>query len=228
MQDYKDRVTQAKPKRSKSTRKRRPSSARRKKSNKSVPVWRWGLVLVVIAAFVYFLYSLSATEEANTEGMTTKNLPPSKAEQITSPLKTQIKKSDPVKKSTKAVKKVAKPKATSNAPIYDFYTVLPDVEFVIPDHEVKTRKREERIGKVKKGVKYTVQAGAFRGFKDADSLKAKLLLMGFSPKIEKAQIGSAIWYRVKMGPYKKLASVDAIQARLKANKMDALVVEVKN
>lgn len=180
-----------------------------------VSAWRWGMVFGVIALFAYFLYSLPATTKQE-----------SPVSRITKPLSPPIKKTS-VKKAPVKVKpaKVAKPKDDIQ---YDFYTILPEAEFVIPDYEVKTRKREERVGKAKKGVKYSVQAGAFRKYKEADSLKAKLLMMGFSPNIEKAVVGSATWYRVKMGPYNRLVSVDAIQSRLKANKMDALVIEVKN
>ena len=218
--DYKHRANKAgqAPKRqSAKVNKRKPAVRSRAKSRENqgkIPVWRWGLVLGIIGLFAYFLYSLSLTTEQDQRGVVTK------------PIARQTTKLD-LKKTTK---KVA-PKKTSSKKSqeiqYDFYTILPKTEFLLPDHEVKTRKREERIGKAKAGVKYSVQAGAFRNYKDADSLKAKLLMMGFSPKIEKAVIGSVTWYRVKMGPYNQLASVDAIQSRLKSNKMDALVIEVK-
>ena len=178
-----------------------------------VPLWRWGLVLGLVGLFAYFLYSLSSST------------PTDQPTRLTKPLARQIIKPTPKKAST-SVKSVKKSSAKHDIQ-FDFYTVLPKIEVVILDHEVKTRKREERVGKAKAGVKYSVQAGSFRHYKDADSLKAKLIMMGFSPKIEKAVIGSATWYRVKMGPYNQLASVDAIQSRLKSNKMDALVIEVK-
>jgi cell division protein FtsN len=170
-------------------------------------------VLGLVGLFAYFLTSLSSST------------PSDEPTRLTRPLARQVVKAAP-KKASKPVKSVKKTPAKYDIQ-YDFYTILPEAEFVIPDHEVKTRKREERVGKAKSGVQYSVQAGAFRKYKDADSLKAKLLMMGFSPKIEKAVIGSATWYRVKMGPYNQLASVDAIQSRLKSNKMDALVIEVK-
>ncbi|MBT5967243.1 MAG: SPOR domain-containing protein [Gammaproteobacteria bacterium] len=194
--------------------KRRPAPRAKSASNEAgIPLWRWVLVLGVVGLFAYFLYSLSLTPEQDNPARLTKSLA------------RPVIKTTP-KKVPKAVKSAKKTPAKHDIQ-YDFYTILPEAEFVIPDHEVKTRKREERVGKAKSGVQYSVQAGAFRKHKDADSLKAKLLMMGFSPKIEKAIIGTATWYRVKMGPYNRLASVDAIQSRLKSNKMDALVIEVK-
>ena len=194
--------------------KRRPAPRAKSASNEAgIPLWRWVLVLGVVGLFAYFLYSLSLTPEQD------------KPARLTKSLARPVIKTTP-KKVPKAVKSAKKTPAKHDIQ-YDFYTILPEAEFVIPDHEVKTRKREERVGKAKSGVQYSVQAGAFRKHKDADSLKAKLLMMAFSPKIEKAIIGTATWYRVKMGPYNRLASVDAIQSRLKSNKMDALVIEVK-
>jgi len=214
-QDYKHRTNKAgqgskrqaaKPnKRKPATRARAGSAAPHEK----VTTWRWILALGIVTLFAYFLYSLSITSLQDKPATVTTPL----ARQQTKP---ETKKATPTKKQS--------PKQDIQ---YDFYTILPEAEFVIPDYEVKTRKREERVGKAKEGVKYSVQAGAFRNYKDADSLKAKLLMMGFSPKIEKAVVGSVTWHRVKMGPYNRLASVDAIQSRLKSNNMDALVIEVK-
>ncbi|MCK5869240.1 sporulation protein [Methylococcaceae bacterium CS1] len=210
--DYKHRTSRSgqSPKRPPArVNKRKPAIRKRakpKSNQEKISLGRWSVVLGIVGLFVYFLYSLSLTK------------PDQQATR-------QITKLTPKKAAKKAVApKKIKPKQEIQ---YDFYTILPEAEFVIPDHEVKTRKREERVGKAKTGVQYSVQAGAFRNYKDADSLKAKLIMMGFSPKIEKAVIGSVTWHRVKMGPYNRLVSVDAIQSRLKSNKMDALVIEVK-
>lgn len=218
-QDYKNRTIktgEGSKRHAPRANKRKPAPRRAKSTAEQghVSAWRWILALGLIALFAYFLYSLSSTSQDDSP------------KTVTTPLPRKITKPEP----KKAVKKVtpARKQAAKQDIQYDFYTILPQAEFVIPDYEVKTRKREERVGKAKAGVKYSVQAGAFRQHKDADSLKAKLIMMGFSPKIEKALIGSVTWYRVKMGPYNRLASVDAIQSRLKSNKMDALVIEVKN
>jgi len=226
--DYKDRTSLPKPKQSRNrtpakakntnTNTRRKPRAKSKSASQPVrhiPLWRWLAVFGVVGVFSFFLYSLSNTET---------DVPDKQVVVVTKPLPKQIIKpkkiihKPPVKKQLNIPKQEIK---------YDFYRVLPEKEFVLPDYEVKTRKREERIGKVKKGVEYSVQAGAFRHHKDADSLKAKLLLMGFLPIIEKAPVKSVIWYRVKMGPYKHMASVDAIMSRLTQNGMDALVIENK-
>jgi len=223
--DFKHRAAPAKSARnSKKPGKRKPATRKTAKSTAEQPrvtAWRWALVFGIIALFGYFLYSLSLTEPQD-------KLKTSVPTPLKKSTNKRVSKQIPVKKeASKAKSKSVKVSKPEDKIQYDFYTVLPEAEFVIPEHEVKTRKREERVGKAKSGVKYSVQAGAFRHYKDADSLKAKLLMMGFSPKIEKAVVGSVTWYRVKMGPYNRLASIDAIQSRLKSKNMDALVIEVK-
>jgi len=188
-------------------------------NTEKVSAWRWFLVVVLVGVFAYFLHLISSITESE----------PSKKVKVVKPVRQEVKKIE-VKS---APLKVIAPVAQKAKPIpkpevqFDFYKVLPGAEFVVPDYEVKTRKREERIGKVKEGALYSVQAGSFRKYKDADSLKAKLVLMGFSPKIEKAPVKSVVWYRVKMGPYKRMSSVDAIKSRLTDNGMVALVIEIK-
>ncbi len=197
--------------------KQKTRTGRHTEQSAVVPAWRWLAVLALVAVFAYFLSTLSSSpQEAKTGTQKARPLPLPQTPPRVEP------KPEP-KASKVAAQKPPKPKVQ-----FDFYTILPKAEFVVPDHEVKTRVREERVGKEKAGVQYAVQAGSFRRYQDADSLKAKLLLMGFSPKIEKAKIGATTWFRVKMGPYQRLASVDAIQSRLKKNNMDALVMEVRH
>ncbi len=102
--------------------------------------------------------------------------------------------------------------------------MLPNKEAVVPDHEINTRLREERLGKAKQG-KYVMQAGSFKAADDADRLKAKLALMGIESKVEKTKIGNSEWHRVKIGPYAQMGSVDMTKKRLKDNGIDAIVLE---
>lgn len=112
-------------------------------------------------------------------------------------------------------------------PHFDFYTILPSVEVVIPDNEIKTRIREEKIGAGDKTLKYIMQAGSFRDSPDAERLKAKLTGMGIESRIEKAQVGEVMWYRVKVGPYSGMTSVMATKSQLRGKGVDAIVLEFK-
>jgi cell division protein FtsN len=115
--------------------------------------------------------------------------------------------------------------ATPVLPQFDFYTILPEKEVIVPDYEINTRAREERVGQAKT-ASYILQAGSFREFKDADTLRAKLALMGIDSKVEKAKVGTVVWNRVKMGPYAQMTSVSTIRNRLRENGIDVLVIEI--
>jgi cell division protein FtsN len=112
-----------------------------------------------------------------------------------------------------------------HAPHFDFYTILPKKELVVPDYEAKTRVREEQVGKHKK-TNYILQAGSYTNMQDADELKAKLALMGIESKIQKAKVESTTWFRVKIGPYSQIGSVNEIMSRLKKNGMKPVITEV--
>jgi len=129
-------------------------------------------------------------------------------------------------KQVTTVETKIKAKKKPEEPRYDFYTILPETEIVVPDYEINTRSREEQLGK-RKESKYIVQAGSFRQFIEADRLRARLALMGIESRVEKATVGNAVWNRVKMGPYKHSSSISVIKKRLKQNGIDVIVTEIK-
>ena len=188
--------------------KHRGRNASRRNQPQEIAWWKWGLVVILIALFASFLVFLqgSAPEQPSKPSVT-KKLEPAK----------------PVSKPKQ--QKLAKEKAKPEEPRFDFYTILPEKEVVVPDYEIKTRAREERVGKAK-AAKYILQAGSFRDFKEADSLRAKLALMGIESRVEKAQVGNVTWNRVKMGPYSQMSSVTTIKSRLKQNGIDVMVTEI--
>jgi cell division protein FtsN len=211
--DYKHRANSVKKK---PVRKKSKVNSRTKVNPKKegVPLGRWVLALLMLVGFAYFLYSLSGTEP----GQKVQDRQQEKNHVIKKVLKKPVAVSVRKKKSVK--------KVVNQEVQYDFYTLLPEAEFTIPDHEVKSIKRAERVGKAVKNREYSVQVSSFRTEKDADSLKAKLLLLGFIPKIEKASVKGRTWYRVKIGPYQQMKSVDAIVSRLKENNIDVMVTAV--
>jgi cell division protein FtsN len=50
---------------------------------------------------------------------------------------------------------------------------------------------------------YVIQVASIQNFSDADTLKAKLLLNGYTPLIQKNMIEDETWYRVQIGPFDK-------------------------
>ena len=180
-------------------------------------VWRWLLVAVLIVAFVFFL------------NMIRKMVPEligSKPETANQSLPDKAKLEQPgnQQQPTTQVEKNATPAAEIEEPRYDFYTILPQAEVVVPDYEIKSRVREELVGK-SKAVKYIMQAGSFREATEADRHKAKLALLGIEARVEKAKVGNVIWHRVKIGPYDNPSSVATIKELLQKNGIGVIVTE---
>ena len=170
-------------------------------------LWRWMLITALIIAFVVFLVYLSTGSKQT-------------------PQISQTIPGKPGAEKTVTPKEEKKPeiKPGPKLPQFDFYTILPDKEVVVPEYEIKTRTREERVGKAKE-THYIMQAGSFKTFEEADQLRAKLALMGIESKVQKAKVGSVNWYRVKMGPFTQTASVNSIRSRLRQNGIDVIITE---
>lgn len=122
----------------------------------------------------------------------------------------------------------AKPKAdtkksTSEKPRFEFYTLLPEQEVIIPDSEV--REQQQRMTEKQSGS-YVIQVGSFRRKEDADSLKAKLAFLGIESNIDHVTPNEETWYRVRVGPYSDPRELNRIRNRIHANKMNTLVVKV--
>lgn len=111
-------------------------------------------------------------------------------------------------------------------PKLDFYTVLPEIETVLPDRG--TRTKASAAERPEAGVSYILQVGSFASFKDADQLKAKLALQGMQARIQKVVIeGRGEYHRVRLGPYQKLEDLDAAAQRLSKLGIKALRLKLK-
>ena len=112
-------------------------------------------------------------------------------------------------------------------PKLDFYTILPG-ETVLPEPKVDRDKKTAKTEPTEKGVSYILQAAAFASVDDADRLKAKLVLNGLDPHIEKIAAGDkGTVYRVRLGPYSNLDALDASNAKLMKLGIKALRIRVK-
>lgn len=73
-------------------------------------------------------------------------------------------------------------------------------------------------------VLYVLQAGAFRLADDADSMKAKLALIGLEARVQPAELNGQRVFRVRIGPYVHLDDLNRARARLEENGIESSVV----
>lgn len=198
-----------------------PSYANNRRRGKKPPTmwWRWLLVVLLVIAFVVFLNMVRSKVAELIAGKpdTQASVQPDKTTKQELSLQS--------KSATTTPEPEKKPEPVEpEEPRYDFYTILPQAETVVPDYEIKTRVREELVGKTK-ATKYVMQAGSFREANEADRHKAKLAKLGIESWVEKAKVGSVIWHRIKVGPYDNPSSVATIKELLQKNGIGVVVTE---
>ncbi len=194
------------------------------------PAWRWLVVAALIAVFGFLAQILFTKLPILLRAWSGAEVSvPRLREELQEELK-QVLPLPGLNSSSKSAAEADKtppaqtPAAQQEAPRFDFYTILPDSETVVPDYEIQTREREEFVGK-SKPVKYIMQAGSFQKQEEAERLKRKLAELGIESQIETAKIGASVWRRVKIGPYNNPSSVTSIKELLQKNGIGVLVTE---
>ncbi|MCU6434813.1 SPOR domain-containing protein [Undibacterium sp. Jales W-56] len=71
---------------------------------------------------------------------------------------------------------------------------------------------------------YYLQAGAFRDQADAESARAKLALIGFEARISEKPSDTGNLYRVRIGPFNQIETMNRMRAKLSENSVDVAVV----
>ncbi len=123
----------------------------------------------------------------------------------------------------------------SDKPRFDFYKILPGNSEAIPDPKPADGKSAElkpgEEAKAKDGkdsaLKEPVylQTGSFQNAADADNHKAKLAMMGVEASIQQVMLQDKVWYRVRLGPFKKLDEVNSMRSDLARQGIEANVVK---
>lgn len=105
---------------------------------------------------------------------------------------------------------------------YDFFTVLPEIEVVVPRHEIEERARE-RPDPADEGT-YMLQVGSFRSASDAEGLRAQLTLLGLDAQIQTVTVNEETWHRVRVGPFDNARETNSARRRLLDNGHEAMVL----
>ena len=113
----------------------------------------------------------------------------------------------------------------SNARRYDFFTVLPEMEVVVPEQELSREVpalTEDGVGS------YILQVASFRNADDAEQMKARLALLGNVASIQVVTVNEATWHRVRIGPVEGARRADEIRRSLQDNGIDTLIMKGSN
>lgn len=126
-------------------------------------------------------------------------------------------------------------------PRFDFYTLLKESEVFVPEVEepplVKAplptdpakKKDDEKVPAEKSSpYEFILQTGSFRARGDADSLRARLLLLNLKATVESAGTKPGeVWYRVMVGPFTSQETLARARTALQQNGVDSILVKRK-
>ena len=119
----------------------------------------------------------------------------------------------------------------SNQPVappatrFDFYSMLPKFEVIIPEQEPDVQLETGPQAVVEPGV-YILQAGSFREYKDADRRRATLAMQGIVSKIQRVTIDDKTYHRVRIGPIDDLNELNVLRSRLREAHIDVLRIRL--
>ena len=175
--------------------KNRPGKKAETPPKRQIPAWVWLIFGIAIGVFISFLAFLAdiTPDPATPEPLT-----------------------------KRAVSDSAPADQQTNATRFDFYTLLPEREVIVPTDKdpVKSEPREAVI--------YILQAGSFRKLADADRLRAQLILMGYETKVEAVSAkGDDLWHRVQIGPFNSRSALAKARSRLINKGIDTLLLRRK-
>lgn len=111
-------------------------------------------------------------------------------------------------------------------PKFNFYTILPELEVLIPDTETRPPANKSSTT-LKDDKQYVLQAGSFRSQTDADKLKATLALLGFEATMQSVSVNGERWYRVRVGPYRNTTELYKTINLLRKHDITAMAMELK-
>ena len=195
-----------------------------RKQKKSLPGFVWLLSGLAIGLFVAFIVYLDKQPENETDFGTA-------VQQELEKLKQQAKKGAATKSSEPAAEEPADKKEQK----FNFYTILPELEVLIPESETRPPDVKKSSTSTSSDSKpddsdstlYVLQVGSFQNLADAEKLKANLAFLGMQADIQKVVVNRQSWHRVRTGPYHDKQQLYQNQRLLKKNNIPAISMELK-
>ncbi|MEK0362086.1 SPOR domain-containing protein [Pseudomonas sp. CBC3] len=195
-------------------------------AKKPVPGWVWLVCGLAIGGFIMFLMNL---EPGRDEIKRTTDTPKPKEQP---------------KRSTQAHEQPVKPK-------YDFYTLLPESEVILPPEapkpeppkpvtpeeaaKIDTARAEAALnGQVPPPpplvakapvTQFFLQAGSFRKQQEAERVRAQIILLGQDVRVENVTVRDEDWYRVLVGPFANREQLGQAQKTLSASGYNNLLLQ---
>ena len=70
-----------------------------------------------------------------------------------------------------------------------------------------------------------LQTGSYQNPADADNQKARLAMMGAEATIQQVMLNDKVWYRVRLGPFRKMDELSSMRSELAKQGIEANVIK---
>jgi hypothetical protein len=153
-------------------------SKKAKKTRRNIP---WGLLLVILVSLAALAALFNGTQSDDSR--------------IGAGLRAIFESNNHVSDAEdKAIEDLINNKSTEKE--FDFYTILPDIEQIMPDDLPGAAAPKSS------DIDYFLQAASFKSHADAEKLRARLALKGFKSITQiRSSEEKGTLYRVRLGPY---------------------------
>jgi cell division protein FtsN len=211
------------------------STSRGESIRVNIPWWLWIIVGTAFGIFVSFLTRLAHTPPTDTGAASA-----AKTLDIKSSVaaKAEAKKADEKKiadeKMPDTKDATAKPDETKIVTKFDFYTLLPEREVIVPnDREaIKSTEKPKVVAGQPQAVtaeteQLFLQAGSFRVAQEAERRRAQIKALGLDAKVEEVTANTDTWYRVQAGPFTSREQLSKARDQLKAAGIESLLLRQK-
>jgi len=129
-------------------------------------------------------------------------------------------------------------------PRFDFYTLLPEMEVVVPDEAIApppapvtppapgntpAAPAARSAASAGPAETYLLQVGSFRNGEQADRFRAELAILGLETSIQKVTIDNRdTYHRVRVGPFHDAVALNSARNLLKKQNIESKVIKLTN
>jgi cell division protein FtsN len=199
------------------------SRARRRKKRARLSPWVGVISGLVIGLFVAFLVYIKMQASSPPAAVYQESFLP------------------PVEQTRPAAETPAPQPQAAPAPRFDFYTLLPEMEVVVPDEEIAppAPRRQPASAPASRPASspasaapaetYLLQVGSFRNGEQADRFRAELAILGLETSIQKVTIDNRdTYHRVRVGPFHDSVALNQARNLLKKQSIESRVIKLTN
>ncbi len=205
---------------------KRRSNRRQTGSSRGLPGWAMLTIGLIIGLFVAFLVYL---------------------DDLDSPPSSSVERQPTEEQSTDTEDTDSAEEGGDDSPRFEFYSILPELEVVVPDASEEDRDGGDMVIEGAPGApddsgegdagtapppegdgRFYLQAGSFQKSEQADRMKARISLLGLDVEVQQVEINGEDWHRVRAGPFTDPSRLKDAQKRLRSDDIDYLVTRDKS